>query len=121
MQDFHKLKVYQEAHALTLATYVASRGFPRDELFALTSQLRRAVSSIELNICEGCGVSTRRGFARYIDTACGSTSETEGALLIARDLGYLKPATYDDLHVRVTAVKKMLNSFLRRLREEESD
>ena len=63
MRDFRNLKVWQKAHELTLVVYRKTRGFPRDELYGLTSQLRRGASSIPANIAEGCGCSTDRDFS----------------------------------------------------------
>lgn len=120
MQDFRKLNVWVEAHSLTLGVYAVTRSFPRDELFGLTSQLRRAASSIELNICEGCGSSSRKTFARYIDNAACSSSEVEGAILIARDLGFVTFEAYETLEVSVVKVKKMLRALHRKLSDEDS-
>jgi len=82
MKNFHDLKVWQKAHLLTLAVYQATRGFPRDELYGLTSQLRRCSSSVPTNLAEGCGRSTDSDFARFCTMAMGSASELEYLLLL---------------------------------------
>ncbi len=84
MQDFRKLKVWSKAHVLTLDVYKASEAFPREEIYGLTSQLRRASVSIGANIAEG---TCRKGdvdFARFLQMAAGSASEVEYHLLLAR-------------------------------------
>ncbi len=91
-REFRELKVWQKAHRLTLEAYQASATFPREELFGLTSQVRRAASSIPANIAEGCG---RGGgdLVRFCELAAGSASELEYHLILAHDLGYLDVAT----------------------------
>ena len=118
MRDFHDLKVWQKAYALTLAAYRASARFPRGEQFSLTSQLRRAAASIVANIAEGCGRSGEAELARFFDIALGSASELECELLLARDLGYLEANDHQRLATDVTEVKRMLTSFIRKLRAD---
>ena len=116
MQDFRSLKVWDKAHALTLSIYRATATFPRDEMFGLTSQLRRACASIPGNIAEGCGRGSDADFARFLQVAMGSASETDYHLLLARDLGYLETSKYDELLQAITEVKRMLNAFLQTVR-----
>ena len=77
MQDFRELKVWQKAHELTLAVYRATQSFPRDELYGLTSQLRRSASSIPANLAEGRCRRSDRDFGRFVGIALGSASETD--------------------------------------------
>jgi four helix bundle protein len=86
VKNFRELKVWQQAHQLTLSVYRVTVTFPREELYGLTSQLRRSCSSIAANLAEGCGRSGDAEFARYCSIAMGSASETEYHLLLARDL-----------------------------------
>jgi len=118
MRDLRNLKVWQKAHELTLVVYRETRGFPRNELYGLTSQLRRGASSIPANIAEGCGRSTDRDFARFLDIAAGSGSELEYPLLLSRDLGLLERPAYEDIHGRATEVKRMLTGLSQRLRAD---
>ena len=95
MKDFRDLKVWAKAHALTLACYEATKPFPREEIFGLVSQIRRAASSIPANIAEGCG---RRGNAelhRFLQMAMGSANELEYHLLLSKDLEYLKTPDHE--------------------------
>lgn len=91
MKDFHELKVWQKAHQLTLAVYRITTGFPRAELYGLTSQLRRASSSVPANLAEGCGRNGDAEFARFCSIAMGSASELEYHLLLARELQLIQP------------------------------
>jgi len=115
MRDFRKLAVWQKAHLLTLRIYAASAGFPRDEIYGLTSQLRRSASSIPANIAEGCGRRGDAELARFLDIAMGSASELEYHLYLAHELGYL---TNDDeaVSLETIEVKRMLTGFGQRLR-----
>lgn len=113
MQDFRNLKVWQKAHALTLAVYKATQRFPRDELFALTQQLRRAAVSVPSNIAEGCGRSSNADFARFLWMANGSAKEVDYQLLLAKDLGYLDESTSAELVILLDEVKRMLASLIR--------
>jgi four helix bundle protein len=116
MQDFRKLDVWNLAHQLTLDVYHCSREFPRDELFGLTSQLRRSCVSIEANLAEGCGRGSDVDFGRFVQMAMGSACEVECHLQIAKDLGYLPATAHEHLHDRVQRVKRMVASLLRKLK-----
>jgi four helix bundle protein len=101
MQSFRNLKDWERAHVLTLDVYQSSKSFPREEMYGLTSQMRRASASIGANIAEG---SCRRGdidFARFLQMAAGSTSELEYHLLLARDLKLLQMPDYQRLSVEL--------------------
>jgi four helix bundle protein len=115
MRDFKELKVWEKAHVLTLAVYKATATFPREELYGLTSQIRRSCASIPANIAEGCGRSGEPELARFFHIAMGSASELEYHLLLARDLGFLKISVYDQLTGEVTEVKRMLTAFIHKL------
>jgi four helix bundle protein len=116
VQDFRNLKVWQKAHALTLAVYRGTRNFPSDEKFGITSQLRRSCASIPANLAEGCARGGDIDFARFVNVAAASASETDYHLLLARDLQYLEDSVYQQLFEQVSEVKRMLNTFERTLR-----
>jgi four helix bundle protein len=116
VQDFKQLNVWQNAHQLTLELYNATRRFPKDELYGLTSQMRRCSSSIAANIAEGCGRGGNLDFSRFLHIAMGSASELEYHLLLARDLGLLASSTHSQLDGRVVEVKRMLTSLIRRVK-----
>jgi four helix bundle protein len=115
MGDYQELMVWRKAHGLTLAVYQATNPFPREELYGLTSQLRRAAASIPANLAEGCGRNGDTEFARFCAIALGSANELEYHLLLAHDLKLLKTALYKDLASRTTELKRMLASLRRSL------
>lgn len=118
MQDFRQLKVWEKAHSLTLDVYKSSMAFPREEIYGLTSQIRRASVSIGANIAEG---TCRKGdidFARFLQIAMGSASELEYHLLLARNLNLLKTPDYERLSGQAVEVKRMLASLMKTLRAE---
>lgn len=117
MQPFENLRVWQDAHALTLEIYRATSGFPRDERFGLTSQVRRSASSIGANLAEGSSRGSDADFARFVQIAVGSASETVNHLLLARDLGLMPHSDARRLVEWATAVRKQLVALLKRLRQ----
>jgi four helix bundle protein len=120
MQSFRNLKVWEKAHAVTIEIYTASRSFPKEELYGLTSQMRRASASIGANIAEG---SCRKGdteFGRFLQIAIGSASELEYDLLLARDLRILEATDYERLSTGVVEVKRMLAALIRTCRGDNS-
>jgi four helix bundle protein len=115
--DYRKLQVWERARRLTLDVYESTRSFPKDEMFGLTSQLRRAASSIPANIAEGCGRNGDAELARFPGIAIGSANELDYHLLLARDLGYLPSARYEPLAAEVQALSRMIATFIERLRQ----
>jgi four helix bundle protein len=118
MKDFRELKVWEKAHSLTLDSYRKTNAFPRQELFGITSQIRRAAASIAANIAEGCGKRGNAEFQRYLNIAAGSASELEYHFLLARDLGLPDAAAYGRLDESVVEVKRMLASLVRKIDAE---
>ncbi len=119
MKDFHRLQVWCKAHTLTLDVYRATSDFPREELFGITSQLRRATASIPANIAEGCGRTGNAEFLRFLHIAQGSTSEVQYHLLLCRDLGYLSRPGYDQLASEAGEVKRMLAGLITKVRADK--
>jgi four helix bundle protein len=115
MKDFRDLKVWEKAHRLALTSYQATSAFPRDELYGLTSQIRRCAVSIAANIAEGCGKRGNAELARFLSIATGSASELEYHYLLSKDLGLLDPEEYQKLAYSVTEVKRMLGSLLAKI------
>jgi four helix bundle protein len=112
------LKVWEKAHRLTLEVYKVTTSFPKDELYGLTSQTRRAAASIPANIAEGCGRETKVELARFLQISMGSASELEYHLLLARDLNFLSEATHGPLESHVTEVKRMLTALIQRIKAD---
>ena len=115
MGNFHKLRVWQKAHVLTLSVYRVTREFPREEIYGITSQMRRAASSITANIAEGCGRSGDREFLRYLRIALGSANELEDHIILATDLEYLTHDAGVQLNSDVTIVQRMIAKLINRL------
>jgi four helix bundle protein len=120
MRDFRKLMVWQKAHQLTLGIYELTANFPRDEVYGLTSQVRRAAASIPANVAEGCGRDGDTELARFLRIAMGSANELEYHLILARDLGYLSPESYESSASSASEVKRMLSGLLTRLKADSS-
>ena len=108
MRDFHNLLIWERSHQLTLDIYKVSQSFPKEELFGLASQIRRAVSSVPTNIAEGCGRDSNKDFAHFLQIAIGSASEVEYELLLAHDLQYINKDEYERLANEVVAIRKMI-------------
>ncbi|HSK88963.1 MAG TPA: four helix bundle protein [Anaerolineales bacterium] len=116
MKDFHSLKVWEKAHGLTLAVYRSTEQFPKQELYSLTNQIQRSAVSVPANIAEGCGKDSDAELKRYFTIAMGSASELEYLLMLAYDLGYLRPNTYQSIQNDLVEMHKMLNSFIQTLK-----
>ena len=85
MRNFRELRVWEKAHELTLQTYETTQAFPKNEIFGLTNQTRRASVSIPANIAEGCGRGSDADLARFLQISMGSASELEYQLLLASE------------------------------------
>ena len=118
MKDFRQLKVWQKAHQLTLAIYQLTASFPREEIYGLTAQMRRAAASIPANLAEGCGRNSDAELARFSSIAAGSASELEYHLLLARDLNLIKLNDYPLLAEQIVEIKRMLTVFVQKLTAE---
>ncbi|MBN8582290.1 MAG: four helix bundle protein [Anaerolineae bacterium] len=120
MKDFRSLKVWEKSHDLVLKIYKETEAFPKHELYGMTSQIRRAATSIPTNIAEGAGKDGDAEFKRYCLIAMGSSSELEYLLLLSRDLSYLSDGKYQELHDQLVEIRKMLNAFIQKLKQSHS-
>lgn len=118
MRDFKKLKVWQKAHFFVLEVYRLTKTFPKEELFGITGQIRRAAVSIANNIAEGCGRSSKREMLRFFDISMGSASESEYLLLLSNDLSYLTKNDYNYLNNLLIEVRKMLNVYMQKIKAD---
>lgn len=112
MRNYRELDVWEKSHRLTLELYRLSRGFPRDEIYGLTSQLRRAAVSVGANLAEGCGRRTSAELARFVRIAMGSASELDYHLLLCRDFEFISSEQYDRTLQELTRIRKMLSRLL---------
>lgn len=118
MRDFRKMAVWAKAHTLTLTVYRMTSQFPTEELYGLTSQIRRAAASVPANIAEGCGRGGEKELAHFLRIAAGSASELEYHLLLARDLSLVPENVYVPLNDDVNEVKRMLNAYIKTLKAD---
>src|SRR5258705_12822176 len=116
MQNYKDLKVWEKAHLFTLKVYDVSKTFPKDELYSLTNQLRRAASSIPANIAEGCGKNSQQEFAHFLNIALGPANEAEYFLLLSKDLKYLPEQKFLELTENINEIKAMLISLIGKVR-----
>ncbi len=117
-KDFRQLHVWKKAHCLTTELYKATTTFPKEEMYGLTSQIRRSCASIPANIAEGCGRGSDAELARFLQIAMGSASELEYHVLLAHDLVLLPAPDYDRFSTDVIEIKRMLTSFIQRLKAD---
>jgi four helix bundle protein len=116
MQDFRKLMVWKKGHELALKAYSLTTTFPKDELYGLSSQIRRAAASIPANIAEGCGRGGNAELARFLQIALGPASELEYHFLLAHDLKHLPTPEYNLVSADVSEIKRMIVGLQRRVR-----
>ncbi len=113
IRSFTDLNAWKEAHRLVLMVYRATEGLPTQEMFGLTSQTQRAAVSISSNIAEGFNRTTVNDKHRFYSTAQGSLAELQNQLLIARDLEYLKEASFQEIARQTVVANKLINGLKR--------
>ena len=116
MKEYRNLHVWRRSHSLTLKLYHATRTFPRNEMFGVTSQIRRAAASISANIAEGCGRDGDGELKRYLSIALGSACELDYFILLAAELGYLSAEDGADFGKEAFELRRMLGGFIQRLK-----
>jgi four helix bundle protein len=112
MRNYRDLQVWKKAHDLTPEQYRVSQRFPREEIYGISGQLRRAAVSIGANLAEGCGRRTSAELARFVRIAMGSASELDYHLLLCCDLGFMVVDEFTSASAALIEVRKMLTSFL---------
>src|SRR3954465_8503204 len=108
MQDYRRLRVSGRARELIKATYLFTRTLPREEVFGLTSQMRRAAVSVGLNIAEGCSRRGSRELIRFLEFSLGSVMELDFAVVICGDLDYATQAARENLEALITITRREL-------------
>jgi four helix bundle protein len=119
MSDFKKLTVWQKSYQLTLNIYKSTASFPKEELFGVTSQMRRAAASIPTNIAEGSGRGSDTELRRFCQIALGSANELEFFTMLSRDLNYLEVQQFNTLHQNILEVERMLGSLIQKLKAND--
>lgn len=120
MRDYRKLKAFEIADELALMVYRETSKFPKEELFGLTSQLRRAAVSIPSNIVEGSGRESEADYVRFLNIAYASASETCYQLSLSHRLGYMSDASYKKMGQKSDETARILNGLIRALRKKNT-
>lgn len=116
MHDFKKLNVWQKSRQLVKDIYEVTQNFPKEEMYGLTSQIRRSAVSIPSNIAERCGRETDKDTSHFMTIAMGSSFELETQVILACDLGYIgSKVIVTDLWNRIDEVQKMIDGFRKSL------
>lgn len=116
MKDYRTLNSWKAAHELTLRIYEKTKTFPKEELFGLTSQIRRACASVPANIAEGCGRDGDPELKRFLNIALGSACELDYFILLAGELKYLSPTDHAELAAAILRLRQQLGAFIQELK-----
>lgn len=115
IKSYRDLVAWQKAFELGLAVYGATKSFPAEERFGLTSQLRRGAISVASNIAEGYGRASRTDYVRFLKVARGALYELETQLLFAKEFGYLKPERLRSIQSTADECSRVLGGLINRL------
>ncbi|MEO9513680.1 MAG: four helix bundle protein [Flavobacteriaceae bacterium] len=115
MRDYRKYNVWEMGHKITLDVYKMTKGFPKDEIYGIPSQMRRASYAIPLNIAEGCGREPDAEFKRFLIISQGSASELEFFSFLVKDLGYISDSVYQEINEKINKVKRSLHSLISKI------
>ena len=115
IQNYQELIVWQKAMELTQKIYIVTKKLPKEEIYSLTNQMRRAAVSIPSNIAEGQSRNSTKEFMQFLSIARGSKAELETQLLLCLKIGYLDDADISELMELSTEIGKMLNTLVRKL------
>jgi len=113
--SFQDLKVWDKAHSLVLAVYRITQGFPQEEKFGLTQQIRRASVSVMANIAEGTKRRSDRDFSHFLNIAEGSLEEVKCYIILSKDLNYIDNGIFLDLFSMSEEIGKMLQGLIKKL------
>ena len=116
MRDFKKYDIWKLSHVFTLKIYDLTKSYPKDEMYGLISQIRRASSSIPTNISEGCGRDSDAEFNRFLTIALGSASEVEYQLILSKDLNYIDKTSFITLNEEINTIKRKIYSLKQKLK-----
>ena len=117
MSDFRKLLIWQKSMALITKIYFSTNNFPKEEIFGLTSQIRRSCISIPSNIAEGSGRESDKDFLRFLNISTGSLFEMQTQLEIAKNITYLNQEEFNNLYEDSREVERMLVAFIKKIKD----
>jgi len=115
MRDFKKYDIWKISHVFTLKIYELSKSYPKDEIYGIVSQIRRASSSIPTNISEGCGRTSDAEFNRFLTIALGSASEVEYLIILSKDLNYIDEDSFTELNQEINIIKRKIYTLKQKL------
>ena len=115
MRNFLNLEIWKKSHQLTLKIYKTTKHFPKDEMFGLTSQMRRSSSSIPTNIAEGCGRNSNPQLANFLQIATGSCSELQYQIILSKELSYITEEVFNEIHTDAVDVRRMIFGYWSKL------
>ena len=118
MRDYHKPRAFELADQLALAIYKFTKSFPKEEMFGLTSQVRRAAVSAPSNIVEGCAKSSQADYSRFLEIAYGPVCEVEYQLSLAERLEYLDSQSSEETISLANETGRVLNGLVRSLKSD---
>jgi four helix bundle protein len=119
MSTFRNLLVWQKSMDLVTKMYSSTQKFPKEELFGLTSQIRRSAVSIPSNIAEGYGRDSNNEYLRFLNISIGSLFELQTQIEIAKNIMYLNEKDFNDLYENSREIERMLVSFIKKIKERE--
>jgi four helix bundle protein len=118
MRDHTRLRAFELADDIALRIYLVTRGFPKEEIYGLTSQMRRAAVSFSSNIVEGCARESQVGYLRFLEIAFGSLRELHYQFGLARRLGYMDKSDVSEYESKIVEAEKVLGALIRSMRND---
>ena len=115
MRNYRKYEVWEIGHKLTREIYLLTSKFPKEEIYGLTSQIRRASVSIPTNIAEGCGRLTDKEFGRFIDVSLGSLNETEYLLFLSTEFNFISESEFEPIAIQMNLLRQKLIQLRKKL------
>jgi len=119
MRDHTKLRAFELADEITVLVYQVTRDFPKEELYGLTAQMRRAAVSVSSNIVEGCARDSQADYHRFLTIAFGSLRELHYQVGLSKRLGYLSEQSAALLEPKIIETEKILNGLIRKMRKAD--
>ncbi len=117
MRKFKELEVWQIGREISIEAYSLTKRIPKEELYGLTSQIRRSSISISSNIAEGCSRSSNKELIRFLEISIGSAFELETQLIISTDIGFFQEDEIEDLIGKINSLQMKLNAFIKSIKK----